>query len=174
MSGRRGHASTERTVHKDFCPVCNIKITNKTASLCCEICGIWYCLKCSKVPQAAYDALVDSDKQGNSCVFLCTICKPSLPVLSNINQTVNEIKTSTSERFDKLETNVSDLETNMGKLITHEEVDNMKQDLKDEAASDFEKILEKKLKERDEVAKRELNLIFWGVPESTSDDNSLR
>ena len=95
-------------------------------------------------------------------------------MLSNINQTVNEIKTSTSERFDKLETNVSDLETNMGKLITHEEVDNMKQDLKDEAASDFEKILEKKLKERDEVAKRELNLIFWGVPESTSDDNSLR
>ena len=26
----------------------------------------------------------------------------------------------------------------MGKLITREEVDNMKQDLKDEAASDFE------------------------------------
>ena len=46
--------------------------------------------------------------------------------------------------------------------------------MKDEAAADFEKILEKKLKERDEVAKRELNLIFWGVPESTSDDNSLR
>ena len=46
----------------------------------------------------------------------------------------------------------------------------MKQDLKDEAASNFEKILEKKLKERDEVAKRELNLIFWGIPESDSDD----
>ena len=50
----------------------------------------------------------------------------------------------------------------------------MKQDLKDEAASDFEKILEKKLKERDEIVKRELNLIFWGVPESISDDNSVR
>ena len=56
-------------------------------------------------------------------------------MLSNINQTVHEIKTSTSERFDKLENKVSDLETNMGKLITREEVDNMKQDLKDEAAA---------------------------------------
>ena len=59
-------------------------------------------------------------------------------MLSHINQTVNDIKTSTSERFDNLETKVSDLEQNMGKLITREEVDNMKQDLKDVAASDFE------------------------------------
>ena len=95
-------------------------------------------------------------------------------MLSNINQTVNGIKTSTPERFDNLETKASALKQNMGKLITREEVDNMKQDLKDEAASDFEKILEKKLKERDEIAKRELNLILWGVPESISDDNSVR
>ena len=64
-------------------------------------------------------------------VFLCTCCKPSLPILSNINQTVNDIKTSTSERFDNLETKVTDLEQNMGKLITREEVDDMKNDLKE-------------------------------------------
>ena len=59
MSGRRtGSASTEKSGQRDICPICNIKITHKTHSLCCEICGIWYCLKCSKVPQAAYDALV--------------------------------------------------------------------------------------------------------------------
>ena len=176
MSGRRtGSASTEKSGQRDICPICNIKITHKTHSLCCEICGIWYCLKCSKVPQAAYDALVEaSGKQGSSCVFLCPCCKPSLPILSNINQTVNEIKTSTSERFDNLETKVSDMEHTMDKLITREEVDSMKQDLKDEAASNFEKILEKKLKERDEVAKRELNLIFWGIPESDSDDTGSR
>ena len=172
MSGRRtGSASTEKSGQRDICPICNIKITHKTHSLCCEICGIWYCLKCSKVPQAAYDALVEaSGKQGSTCVFLCLCCKPSLPILSNINQTVNEIKTSTSERFDNLETKVSDMEHTMDKLITHEEVDSMKQDLKDEAASNFEKILEKKLKERNELAKRELNFIFWGIPESDGDD----
>ena len=95
-------------------------------------------------------------------------------VVQHKPKNVIDIKISTSERFDNLETKVSDLEQNMGKLITREEVDSMKQDLKDEAASDFEKILEKKLKERDEIAKRELNLIFWGVPESISDDNSVR
>ena len=174
MSRHTGCASADRTGQKDLCPICNVRITHKTHSLCCEICEVWYCLKCSKVPQAAYDALVEaSAKQGSSCVFLCPCCKPSLPVLSNINETVNDIKTSTSERFDNLETKVSDLEQNMGKLITLEEVDNMKQDLKDEAASDFEKNLEKKLKERDEIVKRELDLIFWGIPESISDDNSV-
>ena len=30
------------------------------------------------------------------------------------------------------------------------------------------------LKERDEIVKRELNLIFGGVPESISDDNSVQ
>ena len=77
-----------------------------------------------------------------------------------------------SKRFDNLETKVSDMEHTMDKLITREEVDSMKQDLKDEAASNFEKILEKKLKERDELAKRELNLIFWGIPEIDSDDTT--
>ena len=43
-----------------------------------------------------------------------------------------------SERFDDLETKVSDMEHTMDKLITREEVDSMKQDLKDEAASNFE------------------------------------
>ena len=108
-------------VRETFVHFCNIKITHKTHSLCCEICGIWYFLKCFKVPQAAYDALVEaSGKQGSSCVFLCPCCKPSLPILSNINQTVNETKTSTSERFDNLETKVSDMEHTMDKLITRE------------------------------------------------------
>lgn len=176
MSSRRaGSASAERAVQKDICPICNIKITQRTHSLSCEICGMWYCLKCTKVPQAVYDALVEaSGKFGSLCVFLCPCCKPSLPVLTSINQTVNDIKTSTSERFDNLETKVTDLEQNMGRLITRDEVDSMKQELKDEAASDFEKILERKLKERDEISKRELNLIFWGVPESTSEDTGIR
>ena len=105
MYRRTGSASVDRNGQKDLCPICNVRITHKTCSLCCEICEVWYCLKCSKVPQAAYDALVEaSAKQGSSCVFLCPCCKPSLPVLSNINQTVTDIKTSTSERFDKLET----------------------------------------------------------------------
>ena len=137
-SGRTASASTERTGPKDLCPICNVKITQKTPSLSCEICGIWYYLKCTKVTQAVYDALVEaSNKYGSPCVFLCPCCKPSLPLLSNINQTVNEIQTSTSERFDNLETKVTDLEQNMGKLITREEVDDMKKNLKEETVSDF-------------------------------------
>ena len=62
----------------------------------------------------------------------------------------------------------------MDKLIMREEVDSMKQELKDEAASNFLKNLEKKLKERDELAKRDLNLIFWGIPESDSDNTGSR
>ena len=85
-----------------------------------------------------------SNKYGSPCVFSCACCKPSLPILSNINQTVNDIKTSTSERFDNLETKVTDLEQNIGKLITREEVDDMKRDLKEETISDFEKMLKKK------------------------------
>ena len=38
----------------------------------------------------------------------------------------------------------------------------------------MKKILEKKLKELDELAKRELNLIFWGIPESNSDGTGSR
>ena len=89
MSRRTGSASADRTGPKDLCPICNVRITHKTHSLFCEICEVWYCLKCSKVSQAAYDALVEaSAKQGSLCVFLCPCCKPSLPVLSKINQTV--------------------------------------------------------------------------------------
>ena len=100
MSSRHAaSASKERTGPKDLCLICNVKITQKTPSLSCEICGICYRLKCTKVPKTVYDALVGaSNKCGCPCVFLCPCCKPSL--LSNINQTVNAIKTSTSERFD--------------------------------------------------------------------------
>ena len=100
------------------------------------------------------------------CALVASHHYPCCPTLTKLLMALRHL--------DNLETKVSDLEQNMGKLITLEEVDNMKQDLKDEAASDFENNLEEKLKEGNEIEKRELNLIFWGVPESISDDNSVR
>ena len=50
----------------------------------------------------------------------------------------------------------------------------MKRDLKEETVSDFEKMLEKKLKERDAILERELNLIFWGISGSASEDTGVR
>ena len=35
-------------------------------------------------------------------------------------------------------------------------------------------MLEKKLKERDEIVKRDFNLIFWGIPENVSEDTGVR
>ena len=93
-----------------------------------------------------------------------------LSVLSNINKTVIEIKETTGERFDRIETKVSDLESNMKKLVTRDEAGKIKDEVKTEVTVDFEKIVEKKFQERDEISKRESNLIFWGIPESPSDD----
>ena len=57
-------------------------------------------------------------------------CKSLLPVLSNINKTVNEIKETTGERFDQLETKVGDLESDMKKLMTRDEASKLKDEVK--------------------------------------------
>ena len=54
--------------------------------------------------------------------------------------------------------------------MTRDEASKLKDNVKTEVSVDFEKIVEKKLQERDELLKRENNLIFWGVPECSSDD----
>ena len=72
-------------------------------------------MKCSKVPLPLYKLLIEESADTNICIFVCMGCKSSLPVLSNINKTVNEIKETTGERFDQLETKVGDLESDMKK-----------------------------------------------------------
>lgn len=171
MPPRRVKAnSLERSGSKEQCPMCKSKIAVDTPSVSCEICEAWFCLKCSKVPQSVYKLLVEEGTDANICVYVCVGCKTSLPVLSNINKTVNEIKQSTCERFDNLESKVSDLEGNMNKLVTKEEASQMKNEVKDEVIRDFETIVDTKLKEREELTKRENNLIFWGVPECDSEN----
>ena len=69
---------------------------------------------------------------------------------------MNEIKETTGERFDQLETKVGDLESDMKKLMTRDEASKLKDEVKTEVSVDFEKIVEKKLQERDELLKREI------------------
>ena len=54
--------------------------------------------------------------------------------------------------------------------MTRDEAGKIKDEVKTEITVDFEKIVEKKFQERDDILKRESNLIFWGIPESPSDD----
>ena len=66
-----------------------------------------------------------------------------------MNKTVNEIKQSTGKRFDQLETKLSDLESNISKLVTRGEAGEMKIEVKTEVANDFEKIVGKKSKKKE-------------------------
>lgn len=116
--------------------------------------------------------------------FSCVHCAPSFPKFSKMCVTLNEIKISNQERFDSLETKVNSLESSIKDTVMAE-TSAMKDQIRTELASDLDKVrddlskeisetIEKKLKERDDIAKRERNLFFYKVPESDNPDTKVR
>ena len=118
-------------------------------------------------------------------MYVCQGCLGSLPTLKKISSDIKDIKISTSSRFDDLENRVDNIEGSMKTTVT-EEVGKLKEDLKTELMTEFDKKTEevsklkddlkselmnefdKKLKEKDEISKRVDNLIFFNVQESKS------
>lgn len=164
MSARRGSTKTRSSKDDESanCFKCDQLLDKDSQALQCNMCGSWYCLQCSKLSPVMYKAM--TEENSDSCMYVCPPCLGALPTLKSINKTLTDIKQSTTERFDKLETRVDDVEVNM-KSAVKEEASAMKTDLKTEIMQD----LEKRLNEREDQSRRSDNLIFFSVPESNSD-----
>lgn len=60
----------------DLCGVCKGEVVDSDRALCCDVCTIWFHIKCTKVTVQLYNAMVEAQKDDpDACPWYCPNCK---------------------------------------------------------------------------------------------------
>ncbi|MES9905328.1 MAG: PHD finger domain-containing protein [Sedimenticola sp.] len=149
----------------NLCPKCEKEIQILDPSFDCAMCGARYCLKCTKIPLLMYDQLDQSDVQGFT--WFCRGCKVALPTLKSMDKTLKEIDKKNEHRLDRLEDKLDKLDIVITEKVT-EQVKVLKTEVVEEISEDFDKMIDKKIKEYEDQQYRATNVIVYNLPEFKS------
>ena len=153
---------------KHDCPICsksaNRIASNKTGSVQCSLCSLWYHPPCAKVEEGTLDLINKCVDSGLGSPWSCTICETGLAkVAKDVKQNTARIG-NVEKKTDSLETEVEQLKV---------EIQEMKQKnkaLEDKFVTVSEKSSENSgdqvLQEVTDRASRERNLVMHSCPES--------
>ena len=97
---------------------CNVKIKPDDKHLKCENCKSLFHINCSNFDEEVYDSLIKSSML-NEIIWCCTICRPKVKKiigiidaiddkLNEVDNIINEFKTTVNTRLEKLENNLED------------------------------------------------------------------
>ena len=90
---------TRKSTEQILCHACKNSLDDGTDSFQCELCELWVCLPCSKVPKAAYDLLNTMEQGASNFIWMCDGCKVGLPTLNKLSKAVD----GNTQRFDEIE-----------------------------------------------------------------------
>jgi hypothetical protein len=127
----------------------------------CDRCDRWFCLTCSSLDPQIYDFL-NNETMGNSIMWLCEECKA--PAIRAV-KTDMEIEARCTEFLSKFQVEMKE-EINLVKTEVREMKLNQETNMKEMK----KEVIEEAIKEVRERQERSLNLIFYNISESNTDD----
>ena len=124
------------------CFGCKKTLEKTENGVCCNFCEHWYCLSCSKLKKAVYQALKASP---DNLMWFCSHCLTAFPGVKKMMLKMGSLE----DRVDKLETRVEQIEKapqNPDKKVEH--------------------IVREEIREVQDIQSRKLNLVCFNLPES--------
>ena len=164
-SSSKGQKNTkDKQVKCVFCPAL---IDATTHAMSCDSCGNWICLKCAKITPTLYTELMkaeESNANGNSLTWNCTVCKGMASDFGSLNKNILELKRSNDERLSSVENKLSCLETSI-KDTVRKEVDMAKVEINESVQKKLSEsvgnLVDVRLKEMEESKNLASNLVFF-------------
>lgn len=146
------------------CAECHSEIYNEDPAVQCDMCENWYCnKKCLKFSQQEYDRLGKS-KANDGVMWFCKHCRISFPATKKI-----------LGNFAKLEKRQNDIEEKvkaMDSKITQSI--NNPSPMQSSSETNISDIVSEVLSEQHEREERKLNVVCFGLNESTKDQPEAR
>lgn len=146
------------------CTTCKINLDKaKTKSIECDVCDAWFCLKCSKVKTAIFEEISEDE----SFLWTCPNCRNALPGIKKILVTLTQLQAKTSE----LEEKVKQLEKKCegpprNDIPTRPPPANEQKNIAE--------MVSEVITEQNERESRRLNIVCFGLSESTRDTGEGR
>ena len=99
---------------EDTCKSCKDIITEEDAGMSCDVCEQWDCLTCSGISQK-------KDGEDTGLHYICYACRSFMPTLKQINEQLEQVKTTQEASMNTLQQLEQGQKTNPDKLISVDE-----------------------------------------------------
>lgn len=116
---RMSTTTEKETAGKTKCGKCDLVVKDDDSSLNCEVCELWYHIRCENIPQEIYDFMVDVE-EGQQFLWNCSFCKRGY---ENINKRLNRLEITQGEtkaKHDVIDAELSEIrdavKENTGKM----------------------------------------------------------
>jgi hypothetical protein len=158
------------------CYACQVVLdeTEDAASLQCEFCDKWACLKCTKIPKQVYDVLNEQEDSVPNFLWACDTCKGDIPTLKGMKQAL----ATNTEQFKSIDQKLSSFDEKLDQIniIIQAEVKKVLNsgEIKRIVAEEIDQTLNEKLLEREERQTRESNIMIFKLPESDDPNPQTR
>ena len=161
---------------KSDCPVCHKSArqiaSNKSGSVQCAVCSLWYHLPCAKVEDGKLEMIYKCVEMGMNSPWSCTVCETGL---AKVAKDVKENRA----RIGNLETGVETLGAKQDQMVEKTRNQDTRMDLQDKRIKELEEHIrglqggsgEKVLEEINERGSRERNLLVHKCQESDAADD---
>ena len=190
--------NSEKSTHKQFdqnggnlddergnkCFACDKIVNKKDSALQCDCCNFWHHIECEKVTPKSYKYLSCAKEDGVK--WFCRKCNQGAECLLQQIIRINQKQAITDERLDYVESKIHDFE------VMEERVAKLEKKLDDKLNSvdtskpsyakvasegidkkDVEQLVEKqtriKIKEIEDKARRQTNIIIFRLPEANEE-----
>ncbi len=174
------------------CHSCKIDLEDECKSLQCNLCDKWFCIKCLKISDEMFDTLNGKGAHQQLPVLMigCETCQAILPTLTNIKGQLQANQSENVKRFDDLDSELKKMKEEIKNEIVSEvnenfkvkldkiddlevRVDSMSKVMSDRANDKaLLDIIDKKIRDNNEVYRRKKNLMVYNLQES--DDENLQ
>ena len=110
----------------DTCPKCSVTVTDSDSALECELCQMWYHIKCQKLTEQEYKFIGDHQ----SVHWYCTLCNKNV---ASLLQMFGNLK----QRQDKIDENFGALQIEVVNVVSEVKSLNEKSSSTDKKLDDF-------------------------------------
>ncbi len=163
------------------CGVCALVVIDTDYALSCNICKVWYHIKCTKtISEALYVAMLANGSTPTSLHWFCDSCnKVAAPLMTNMSGLIKEqekIKSDLASANVNISTNTQNIDKNTTDISSiRKDIDesiNIKLDGLINDMQSVQKSVNNIISEPSEIDTRKLNVIISGLPENNPDDTS--
>lgn len=162
-------------VGSNSCPKCEIELNEDVQCICCSICELNFCLKCTNISPALLDALKEDVSQNFK--WTCNGCKQNFPCMTGLASQLKTIEQKTDSRILNMEKKMEHMKDELDSKVK-EEVNILREGLIDDVKKDIKQSLQddvrKELYEIEDQRQRALNLLIFNLPESNSKNSIER
>ena len=164
MTYKSTHCKKRKNLDQDgFCPTCVIQIAKKKAvmdwpcgvctksvavgemAMYCDSCDIWSHITCIGMTEEAYEILTSGDKGIKGVSWYCPPCKEKVKEAIEKFNTLEKRTVSLQEQMVEVKQTLVNIDNSVKKIVHNE--------------------ITESVNERNEIEKRKLNLIVYGLPE---------